>query len=256
MMENNSLLKLLYSSVEDKQWLKELIKPIYLKLHGEIKKGFLRQFFHWLTAGHIVRFLKIRKILNTNQPYQGLQVGGGYHTIPQWINDDLLAGDIYLDASKKLPFPDNCIDYIFTEQFFEHLSYRDGQFFLREAYRVLKPGGVIRQATPSLNGIIDIYQDRNPVVRQEEVVRRHQKHNQDCKNSCHFMNDLFRLWGHQFIYDQETFVKSHQQVGFIDVQIKSFGESSYQPLQQRERHADVDWMKSAFVLIGEARKPD
>jgi len=184
-------------------------------------------------------------------------VGGGRHTIPGWLNGDIIAGDIYLDATKRFPLPDNCLDYIFAEQFLEHISYESGLHFLREAYRVLKPGGVIRQATPVLGGLIDVYLDQNKVVSQRVAIQRHVNHLGYAGgfNACRFLNDFFRLWGHQFIYDWETLADAHRQAGFINIQWPSFGESDHQPLRNRERHADVDWMKSAFVIICEATKP-
>lgn len=46
----------------------------------------------------------------------------------------------------KLPYPDNYFDVIYSKSFLEHL--RDPSKFLNEAYRVLKPGGLLLSMVP------------------------------------------------------------------------------------------------------------
>ncbi len=185
-------------------------------------------------------------------------MGGGRHNIKRWLNGDIIGGNIYLDARRPLPIADGSFDYVFTEQFFEHLSLNDGVSFLHEAYRILKPGGVLRQSTPSLAPLIDIYLDRHPGVSRNQVYDRHVRNhhpNRPCLSAADFFNDMMRLWGHQFIYDEETLELLYRQIGFINLSWRKFGESDYKNLCNLEWHADVEWMKSAFVIILEAEKP-
>lgn len=49
-----------------------------------------------------------------------------------------------------IPLPDNSVDVVFHEDFFEHLSQRDQYIFLAETLRVLKPGAIHRINTPNL----------------------------------------------------------------------------------------------------------
>lgn len=46
-----------------------------------------------------------------------------------------------VESDTGLPFPDNSFDVIYNKSFMEHLNHPD--IFLSEAYRVLKPGGMI-----------------------------------------------------------------------------------------------------------------
>ncbi|MDR8393381.1 methyltransferase domain-containing protein [Aliifodinibius sp. S!AR15-10] len=160
-----------------------------------------------------------------------------------------------MNATKKMPFPDYSVDYIFAEQFIEHITLDDGKYFINESYRILKNGGVLRLATPDLFLLYQIYLDQNDMVSQKEVVERHKNnHNPDVMNTCHFNNDMFRLWGHQFIYDYSTLEKVLHLAGFKEVNRLSFGESSIDELSNLERHADTEWMKNVFQIILEAKK--
>lgn len=237
-----------------------LLRKKLIFIRNQVKRGTIRQLYHWLTAGHILRYLRVRRWLRAkNKKY--LQVGGGHHikSGEEWLNADLIGGDIYLNASKKLPFPDHSLDIIFTEQFFEHLPQENGINFLNEAYRVLKTGGILRQATPDLEKLVTLYQNNNENVALSTAVNRHLRNHR--KNvdyakatGCQFINDIFRLWGHQFIYDQASLETITEEAGFKKIRWPTFGKSEFHYLRQLERHADEEWMKDGFTMICEAEK--
>jgi len=52
-----------------------------------------------------------------------------------------------MDISKPWPYQDNSVDGISAMQVLQQLHWRDLVFCLREIYRVLKPGGVLRFST-------------------------------------------------------------------------------------------------------------
>lgn len=62
--------------------------------------------------------------------------------------------DVEKDA---LPYPDNTFDVIYNKSFLEHLNSPD--IFLREAHRVLKPGGLILCLVPDWEANYKIYFD-------------------------------------------------------------------------------------------------
>jgi len=209
----------------------------------------------WLKRGHFVQAWKIRRWLEETDPPRLLQVGSGEHVIPEALNGDIIGGDVYLDATKAIPIPSDSVEYIFTEQFIEHLSFDEARHFVCEARRILKPGGVLRQATPSLEGLIDVYNDENNYVDQQKVVNRHVRNHQEKtsgQRAANFLNDFFQLWGHQFIHDYQSLEAIHREAGFNTIKWKEFGCSDHEMLRNRERHADVEWMKKAFTLICEA----
>jgi ubiquinone/menaquinone biosynthesis C-methylase UbiE len=72
-----------------------------------------------------------------------------------------LAGDLDIDVcdldAGKLPFPDNHFDVVYSKSFLEHL--REPAVFLKEAFRVLKPGGLIVSLVPDWESQYKKYYD-------------------------------------------------------------------------------------------------
>jgi len=46
-----------------------------------------------------------------------LQIGTGLHDLPGWLNTDIAPrpGQVYLDATRPLPFPDGSFGYVYAE---------------------------------------------------------------------------------------------------------------------------------------------
>ena len=63
----------------------------------------------------------------------------------------------YCNAARRIPHADASVDAIYSSHMLEHLSCADAAGFLGEAYRVLKPGSVIRIAVPDLKLAVDNY---------------------------------------------------------------------------------------------------
>jgi len=58
------------------------------------------------------------------------------------------------DAGKKLPFSDRTFDLVVANQLIEHLD--DTDTFVKEVYRILRPGGVCICSTPNLASLHNI----------------------------------------------------------------------------------------------------
>lgn len=235
------------------------VRRVYWAARFSLTKGRLKALFHYLLNGHLFRYAKIRSFFSSEGKY--LQVGGGRHLIRKrsWINGDLIGGDIYLNATKKIPFPSGSLDGIFAEQFIEHLELVEAESFLRECHRVLKPGGVVRLATPDLEGLIEVYLGSNTRVPRKLALARHRRNHRPelthaALSPAQFLNDYFRLWGHRFIFDEYSLSRLSSKVGFGEFLRLSFGESPSTDLSSLERHADVSWMKDAYQIVAELRK--
>lgn len=189
-----------------------------------------------------------------------LQVGAGHNHLPDWLNTDRApdSGAIYLDATKPFPSSDETFDYVFSEHLIEHLSFEEGLAMLRESHRVLKPGGRIRIATPDLETIIGL-KNATPGSVEEHYVKWIVDNfvpHAERDLACYAINQLFRGWGHKFLYDRATLGAVLEKVGFTDVCPYAFGDSADEELSGVEGHGTENGnrlMSEFETMILEAR---
>jgi predicted SAM-dependent methyltransferase len=183
-----------------------------------------------------------------------LQLGAGEHPQEGWLNTDLHGYGredlVYLDVRKAFPLPDASFDVVYSEHMLEHLTFAEGQRCLRECLRVLKPGGRIRIATPSLARLAALYDAQQSDVQQRYV--RWAVDTLEPETSAPLpgvvVNNFFRSWGHRFIYDPETLRHALTQAGFVEVEERPIGELEQHLAEQTEFNE-----YETFVL--EARRP-
>jgi predicted SAM-dependent methyltransferase len=186
----------------------------------------------------------IRRYLDTH-PVRKLQIGTGPNPLAGWLNTDRDIDPqhqdkvVFLDATKPFPFDDLTFDYILSEHQIEHLSEADALGMVRECLRVLRPGGRIRIATPDLAPIVGLYQDPlNELGRHyvDWVMATLRPDVRFGNPRCYVINQMFRSYGHQFIYDEETLSEILRDAGFVDVGGRQPGESDDPALRGVESH--------------------
>ncbi|HVT03219.1 MAG TPA: hypothetical protein VHL58_07545 [Thermoanaerobaculia bacterium] len=172
-----------------------------------------------------------------------LHIGCGPVALPGWINIDnqpYPAVDRVLDVTTGLPFDD--VSFIFAEHFIEHLSYQDGLKLLRSCRRVMNRTGVLRLSTPNLDWVWSTHYHFPHWSSADEPLR-----------ACFALNQAFRGWGHQFLYNMQTLQATLREAGFGKFVICRYGESSHPELQNLEKHETyVDVPELPHILVIEA----
>lgn len=83
---------------------------------------------------------------------------------------------IWVDATKHLPLPDNSVEVLYTSHMIEHLDREEVKLFLREAYRILAPGGIIRIVVPDIRKLVDEYiADADAFIEKTLLARQRPK---------------------------------------------------------------------------------
>jgi SAM-dependent methyltransferase len=192
-----------------------------------------------------------------------LQLGAGGNALDGWLCSDLFpqASEIYVDVTERLPFADSTFGYVFSEHQIEHVPYRDGVFMLHECFRVLKPGGVLRIATPDLERIVALYAPEKTDLRQRYIRFVTDSFIPETSDygPCFVVNCDVRNWDHQFIYDFATLAQEMHRAGLVDVTRHAAGESGDGALRGLEAHGRVigdEEMNAYETMALEARRPE
>jgi ubiquinone/menaquinone biosynthesis C-methylase UbiE len=95
---------------------------------------------------------------------------------PEWIYVDIKDCDfpIEFNSKKILPFEDNSQKLIYSTHMIEHLEPQDLEKFMKECFRILKPGGYLRFEAPCAKTLIDAYKGKNPALVQhfrDEILK-------------------------------------------------------------------------------------
>jgi predicted SAM-dependent methyltransferase len=227
-----------------------------------LSKNASRRFLKLPVIGPVLAGLLARPLigayLRTHQ-VRKLHLGGG--GLPGWLNSDLCPSHwkiVRLDATKVFPLPDASFSFVFSEHMIEHVPVAGARRMLSEGYRVLRPGGRIRLATPDLARIIRIHAATDTTTK--DYLRWAIGHNRlpaDLPADAVVINSLFHDHGHQFLFDEATLVALLRATGFEEVHRYAPGESDQPELRGLEMHHYVigHAANNFETLVLEARKP-
>jgi predicted SAM-dependent methyltransferase len=191
-----------------------------------------------------------------------LHLGAGPTVLPGWLNTDVYAWTTqtaYLDATKRFPFPEESFDYVFSEHMIEHVWWTDALFMLRECWRVLKPGGRIRIATPDLAVLTTTLERSSEPMSQKYIrwITDKWLPDIDLYHPCFVLNNAFKNWGHQLLYDESLLREALERTGFAEIRRCSANFSEDEHLCSVDSHGTSgdEEFTSFETMTFEARRP-
>jgi len=227
-----------------KQLIKRLLARIYL---DEFVRNLLSDYrrTRYFAIWHIKRNrAKVDSNIIENyfrdHEIKKLHIGCGHHILKDWLNSDYYPQSteiLHLDATKPFPFKDAEFDYVFSEHMIEHIPYSDGLHMIAECFRVLKPNGKLRLATPNLSFLIALYQDDTKSDLQKDYIKW--STNQHIPGAPSYeatfvINNFMRDWEHKFIYDEKTLRSSLEKAGFTKIATRQVNNSNDENLRNLE----------------------
>jgi len=178
---------------------------------------------------------RVEALVRSGEPIL-LELGAGDRRRKGWTTIDLAAdSDLCLDLSCPLPFPDNCIDGIYSSHVLEHFAYPEPlRGLLAECRRILRPGGFFSAAVPDVRPYLEGYfhpEGFDPAVRCLYRPAYHYHSAIDYVNYIAYMDGH-----HHHMFDEGNLTVILTQAGFDAVRMREFDPSV--DLEER-RHESI-----------------
>jgi len=188
-------------------------------------------------------------------PLVGGLVQKAFHTV-EYDNNNL----VYMNLNKEWPYKSGTVDIVYASHLFEHLTLSSAELFLKESYRCLKPGGVMRIVVPDLYKIckkyIHEYENEGKADPTEFIMWAINMHREgQYGKKINWFKKLILEWQgyphqHKFMYDEKSLANKLKQNGFNNIASLSYGVSGYIP-----EIRDVEGTKESYLSVYlEARK--
>jgi len=173
-----------------------------------------------------------------------LHIGAQAHVLEDWLNVDIYTGAsnrvAYMDATKKFPFENHSFDYIFSEHMIEHIDHTQASFMLSECFRVLKPMGKIRIATPDMDRLLSLNLSEGSGKDYFDDLVRPGFETRNIRiepNTGYVLNYIMHNFGHQFVHNRTTLQQIMKVNGFVHLGDYSPGESEDEVFKKIEGHS-------------------
>ena len=154
----------------------------------------------------------------------------------------------YGDATKGLPLQEESCEVVYSSHMLEHLDRNGADKFLKEAYRVLRPSGIIRIAVPDIKKQIEQYNQSGDADAFVEATHMCVPRPTSVAQRVRLL--LVGTRHHQWMYDGNSLSRLLQRNGFIETEVVPVGQTNIpepESLDLKERSSE-----SVYV---EARKP-
>lgn len=200
---------------------------------------------------------------NGGQPMVGekalvkLNVGSFQDTIGHdWLNIDILPIQQYItpghqfkqwDLRRGIPYPDSSVDLIRCSHLIEHLTHEEAKNLMCEMVRVLKPGSLVRIATPDLDIIVKHYYGRD--MSFFNAVEQPVEYIQAPTMGEKFSRLLFSGdYQHKAIYTFDMLKGFLEQAGFTKIfrSVPGFSHSEAMQMETQDQHVEISLLCEAI----------
>jgi predicted SAM-dependent methyltransferase len=160
---------------------------------------------------------------------------------------------IYMNLNNNWKRKDATVDVVYASHLFEHLSLKSADLFLKNAYRCLKPGGVIRIVVPDLYQIVKKYtleydemEHGDPTEYIMWAINMHREGQYGTPSF--FKKIIHEIQGyphqHKFMYDDKSLIFKMEAYGFKELKSMSYGSSNL-----IREIKDVEGSKESYLSV-------
>ena len=144
-----------------------------------------------------------------------------------------------------LPVQDQSVEVLYSSHMLEHLDRNEADTFLKEAFRVLHPGGIIRLAVPDIKRQVERYNESGDADAFIESTYL-------CLPRPKSLAQRLRLSlagprNHQWMYDGNSLSRLLQKHGFLKIEVMTAGQtkiSGHEPLDLHEQVSESIYIEA------------
>jgi len=188
-----------------------------------------------------------------------LQLGCGANLLAGWINTDSapVPDADFLDFNQQFPFVDNSFTAVFCEHTIEHVGKPEAMRMIGEVFRVLRPAGVFRVVTPSLENFSRLVLEPNSPAAQKYLAFFRRYLNNQNADIADAMNLIFYGHGHRHIYMAQELAGMLMRAGFTNVRAMPAGTYGFPIFNGVDGHGRVIGtdINAIEAMAMEAAKP-
>lgn len=184
-----------------------------------------------LTVNTPVAKARLTRALRTAPRPVKLEIGG-VKPRPGWVVTNVSAVTRnYLDATVPWPLEDSSVSHVYADNVIEHITLDQGRAMLAEAYRCLRPGGVIRIVTPDIRGHVEMYL-AGAASLDNAAARHYRKAGLTVEHPVDLVRIPIGSFGHHtgYVYDFETLDAELTRAGFHSTTRQELGRSPHPEL--------------------------
>jgi SAM-dependent methyltransferase len=156
--------------------------------------------------------------------------GRHWAELPGW----LILSQEEQDITKPLGFRSGSVDAVFTEHVIEHVDFAGGVAFMREALRVLKPGGVFRAVCPVTEKLLSFTPTGERDREYLRCLERYYPAEKEVLKGLKFdglaefpqvflLNSVYAGYGHKFIWSAELLARVLSALGYASARVYEIG---------------------------------
>lgn len=151
------------------------------------------------------------------------------------------------DVRKPLPFPADSASAVYASHLLEHLYLQEGRQLIRECFRVLAEGGVLRVVVPDLHSIVREYLGERPfgeLPKDFESLPPADRLNRrllmwsPAPPAGNLLYRIYNSWrgfhSHKWMYDADSLIAELEAAGLVEVQQMELHKSRIDGIEQVE----------------------
>lgn len=195
-------------------------------------KGFLNYMYSLLLLRYSLLNRYQLKRYFLKHPVSRLHVGCGLSILPGWCNVlyernqeygrvKKINGGLFLNFNllNEWPWPKGSVSFVAGAHFIEHIDLNQCLKFVREAYEVLRPGGIIRLSCPDLEVYARHYINDNGGFFRNEQVQKACVFKEARTPSQIFAAKAYDSGGaHKWFHDYTSLKNVLERAGFVNIQ--------------------------------------